>query len=77
MVKVKYIPSGNVHTDTKFVVLEGSVEGYPEVTKTRSINTAALVDGTVTLAGEKAILIAAVEEYLARWLKTQKQLKEL
>lgn len=77
MVQVKRILSGDEHTDQKFVVLEGYVEGVPEVTKRRSINTAALVSGDLTLAAEKARLIADVEEYHARYIAVQQQLADL
>jgi hypothetical protein len=65
------------HDNQKWLVLQASVEGCPEVTKRRSINTAALVDGSLTLAGEKAKLLADVEEYHARYLAVQEQLKSL
>lgn len=77
MVNVKRILLGNDHDDTKWIVLEGSIEGCPEVTKRRSINTAALAEGIRNLADEKARLIADVEEYHARWLAVQEQLKDL
>lgn len=76
-VQVKRIPLDTEHDNQKWVVLEGSVEGCPAVTKRRSINTAALVDGTLTLAAEKAKLIADVEEYLARYKAVQEQLRDL
>lgn len=76
MITVKHILSGDDHTDQKFLVLEASVEGTP-VVKRRSINTAALVDGTLTLEREKAALIADVTEYHARWLAVQEALKSL
>jgi len=76
-VQVKRVLLGNDHDDTKWLVLEGFIEGVPEVTKRRAINTSALVDGSLTLAGEKAKLIADVEEYHARYLAVQEALKEL
>ena len=77
MIDVKRILSGDEHLDQKWLVLEGSVEGVPQVTKRRSINTASLADGSLTLEGEKALLIADVEEYHARWLAVQEALKAL
>lgn len=77
MIQVKRIQLDTEHDNQKWVVLEGSVEGCPQVTKRRSINTAALVDGSLTLAGEKAKLIADVEEYHARYLALQEQLNAL
>ena len=74
---IKVITSGDPHTDQKWLVLEGSVEGFPQVTKRRAINTAALADHSLSLVSEKAKLIADVEEYLARWIAVQDQLKEL
>jgi hypothetical protein len=76
MIKITRI-TADEHTDQKFLVLEGSVEGVPQVTKRRSINVAALVSGDLTLEGEKAALIADVEEYLARWGALQQALQEL
>lgn len=76
-VKIRRIPLDTEHDNQKWVVLEGFVEGLPALTKRRSINTASLVDGSRTLAGEKAKLIADVEEYLARYNAVQEQLKEL
>lgn len=77
IITVKFITSGDEHVDQKYVVLEGSVEGIPAITKRRSINTAALVDRSLSLVDEKAKLIADVEEYHARYLAVQEQLKEL
>ena len=76
-VQVKRIRLDTEHDNTKWVVLEGFVDGIPAVTKRRSINTASLVDGSRTLADEKAKLIADVEEYLARYNAVQEQLRDL
>jgi hypothetical protein len=76
MINVRVITS-DPHTDQKWLVLECSIEGCPQVTKRRSINTAALADGSLTLADEKAKLIADVEEYYARWVAVQEALKSL
>lgn len=77
MVIVKVVKSGDAHKDQKWLVLEGSVEGVPQVTKRRSINTSALADGSLTLEAEKARLVADVEEYHARYLAVQEALREL
>lgn len=76
-VLVRVVASGDEHTDQKWIVLEGSIEACPQVTKRRSINTAALADGSLTVAAEKAALIADVEEYHARWIAVQAALDEL
>ena len=76
-IQIRRIQLDTEHDNQKWVVLEGFVEGVPEVTKRRSINTAALVSGALSLADEKAKLIADVEEYHARFLALQEQLKEL
>jgi hypothetical protein len=76
-VKVQRIPFGNDHDDAKWLVLEGSIEGCPAVTKRRTINTAALADGSLTLDAEKARLVADVKEYFGRWQAVQQALKEL
>lgn len=77
MISVKRIMLGNDHDDAKWLVLEGSIDGIPQVTKRRTINTAALVSGDLTIAAEKAALIADVEEYHARFLAVQAALTEL
>jgi hypothetical protein len=76
-VTVKRVTIGNDHDDTKWLILEGSIEGCPQVTKRRTINTAALVSGYLTLANEKTQLIADVEEYYARYQAVQAALQEL
>lgn len=77
MVKVTRISLGNDHDDAKWIVLQGEIDGIPEVTKRRSINTAGLVSGHLSLDSEKAALIADVEEYHARWLAVQQALQSL
>lgn len=76
MINVRVVTS-DPHTDQKWLVLEAYVTDVPQVTKRRSINTASLADGSVTLADEKARLIADVEEYHARWIAVQDALKDL
>jgi len=77
VITVKRISSGDPHTDTKWLVLEGTYEGVPQATKRRTINTAALASGHLLLANEKAALIADVEEYAQRYLAVQEALREL
>lgn len=74
---VKRVLIGNDHDDQKWIVLEGSIEGCPQVTKRRTINTAALVSGDLTLSAEKEQLIADVEEYYARYKTVQDLLEQL
>lgn len=76
-VAIKRVLIGNDHDDAKWIVLEGSIEGCPQVTKRRTINTAALVSGDLTLVDEKAQLIADVEEYYARFQAVQTALADL
>ena len=70
-VSVRRVLSGDEHEDQKWFVLEGSIDGMPQLTKRVTINTAALADGTVVLANAKAKLMADVEEYYARWQAVQ------
>lgn len=76
-VKISRISLGDEHSDSKWLVLEGSIDGVPQVTKRRTISTAALASGDLTIAAEKARLIADVEEYYARYSAVQKAIKEL
>lgn len=76
-VKITRVALATEHDNQKWLVLKGEIEGVPQVTKTRSINTAALASGALTLEGEKAKLIADVEEYLTRWQAVQQALTEL
>lgn len=71
-VKIRRVPGESEHEDQKWLVLEGSIDGHPQLTKRRTINTAALADGSLDLESEKARLIADVEEYHARWLAVQR-----
>lgn len=48
--------------DPAFLYIRGSVDGYAAATRTRSIPLAMLADGTLTVATEKAALIADVEQ---------------
>lgn len=60
-----------------FVYLEGSVEGFPQVTRRRSVSCAALAGGRVTVAGERAALVTEVESALINWQAAQAALQEL
>lgn len=60
-----------------FVYLKGSVEGVPQVTQTRTVAAAALASGALTIAAEKAALIADVETALTNWQAAQLALMEL
>ncbi len=77
MIIIKRVLIGNDHEDTKWLVLEGSVEGIPQVTKRRTINTAALVSGATTVEAEIMALKSDVTEYLARYQAVQDALNVL
>jgi hypothetical protein len=75
---VKRILIGNDHDDSKWVVLSALADGAPACCEVRrSINTAALVDGTESLATHKAELEIVAEEYHARWLAIQAEIDAL
>lgn len=76
-VQVRRVPFNDEHMDQKFLVLEGCIDGMPQLTKRITINTSALADGTLALADVKAKLIADVEEYHTRWNAVQQALTEL
>lgn len=77
MIIVRRVPFNDVHMDQKYLVLEGYIDGMPQLTKRVTINTSALADGTLALADVKAKLIADVEEYRSRWTAVQQALQEL
>jgi hypothetical protein len=60
-----------------FIYLRGEIEGFPQVTQTRSVACAALASGALTIAAEKAALIADVEQALTNWQAAQAALEEL
>lgn len=76
-VQVRRVPFNDEHMDQKFLVLEGYIDGMPQLTKRTTINTSALADGTLVLADVKAKLVADVEEYRTRWTAVQQALQEL
>jgi hypothetical protein len=75
--RVRRILIGNDHDDAKWLVLEGYVDGFPQVTKRRTINTAALASGHCTLEAEKAQLLADVDEYYRRYMAVQQAIRDL
>lgn len=77
IVKVSRVLLETEHENQKWLVLKGEIDGCPEVTKTRSINTAALASGALTLDAERATLVADVEEYYSRWQAVQQALTDL
>ncbi len=60
-----------------FIYLEGVADDCAPATRRRSIACAALADGRVTIADEKAALIAEVEQARTNWLAAQAALSEL
>lgn len=63
--------------DPAFLYLSCAIEGYPACTTTRSIALARLADGTLTVAAEKAALIAEVEQKKLNFDAAQAALQEL
>jgi hypothetical protein len=63
--------------DPAFLYLLGSIEGYPACDTTRSIPLARLADGTLTVAAEKAALIAEVEQKRINFDAAQAAIGEL
>jgi hypothetical protein len=59
------------HDNQKWLVLEGSVEGVPAVTKRVSIAVAALVSRPSLLEEARAKLVSDVAEYHANYLALQ------
>lgn len=76
-IKLRHVPFNDEHMDQKFLVLEASMDGLPQLTKRVTINTSSLADGSILLADAKAKLIADITEYHARWLAVQQALTEL
>jgi hypothetical protein len=67
-VKVKRITPADDHEAQKWLILEGSIDGCPAVTKRDAINVAAIASGAIVLADRVAKMRADVEEYYNRWL---------
>jgi hypothetical protein len=59
------------HENQKWLVLQGSVEGVPAVTKTASIAMSAYVSRPAILDETRIKLIADVQEYHANYLALQ------
>lgn len=76
-VKVSRVVLPSEHENQKWLVLKGEIDGCPEVTKTRSIDTASLASGSLSLDSEKAKLIADVEEYFIRWQAVKQAIQNL
>lgn len=77
MIKVRRIQLDTEHDNQKWLVLEGYIDGCPAVTKRTTMNTAAIASNPGHYEEKKAKLIADVEEYYARYLAVQEQLKNL
>ena len=60
-----------------FLYLSGYIEGVPQVTQTRTVALAALASGALTVEGEKAALIAAVEQAWTNWNAAQAAIASL
>jgi hypothetical protein len=67
-VNIRRIKSGDEHTDQKWYVLEGYVDGVPAVTKRVSISMAAAVQDPSIITRARTKLIADVNEYYQNWL---------
>lgn len=76
-VKVCRVLFNDEHMDQKYLVLEGAIDGMPQLTKRVTVNTSALADGTIEIAAVKAKLVADVEEYLVRWQAVQQAVAQL
>lgn len=70
-VKVRRVLLDTEHDNQRWLVLEGSIDGCPGVTKRDSINLAALASGDISLDERVAKMRADVAEYHARWLYLQ------
>jgi hypothetical protein len=68
-VRIRRISSANEHEAQKWLVIEGSLEGCPAVTKRESINVAALASGDLVLAERVQKMRDDVVEYYGRWLE--------
>lgn len=66
-VKITRRKSGDEHTDQKWFVLIGSVDGCPAVTKVDTISMSALASGAVALDARIAKMKADVAEYYANF----------
>jgi hypothetical protein len=64
-------------SDINWVVVEGSIEGFPQVTQRRSIHAAALASGQLTIASEIATLKEAVSRGLTHWQAAQAAIAQI
>jgi len=71
IVKCRRVLLSNDHDNSKWIVLQAYVDGLPQLTKTGTISTAALADGSVTIEGERQRLIDTVNEYHIRWVAAE------
>jgi acyl CoA:acetate/3-ketoacid CoA transferase beta subunit len=70
-VKVERVMLETEHDNQKWLVLQGSIDGVPAVTKRVSIAVAALVTNPGLLDHARAKLISDVAEYHANYLLLQ------
>lgn len=73
MITVRHIPQ----PDLQWLVLEGRDEQCPQATVRRTIHAGALASGHLTIAAEKAALIAQVERNVAHFRAVEEALREL
>ena len=66
-VVITEIPLDDEHLSQKWVVLEGSFPGTPEVTKRVTVNSFALASGRIDIEEVEDKLRDTVVEYKARW----------
>lgn len=76
-VSVKRIPGDDAQTDQTWLVLEGTFDGCPQVTRRRTVALAAIVAGNTTLDAQKSALVADVEAAYARYQALQSALEQL
>lgn len=65
-VKVRRVKSDSEHENQRWYVIEGYIEGVPQVTKRDTINIAAIASGDVSLEVRVARMKADVAEYYQR-----------
>lgn len=70
-VKTRYVPFDNEHENQKWIVIEGYVNGVPQVTKRVTVAVNALVTRPALLEEARAKLVNDVTEYHANWLYLQ------
>jgi len=60
-----------------FLYLKGSDPAYPHCDTIRTVALAALASGALTVAGERAALVADVEQKITNWNAAQAAIGEL